>query len=201
MIQQRPIPANFTADLFVFGSGCIWSRRFQVTLTKSFSRFISERIHLFQSVSLRFVTRIAGLPKMEGFLNLIRLFWGWVFSYISRIHTAYIGEDSSILGTWNVWWEIGYKVQLEFYETTKLEICVVIQANCCRIVYTSLYLVYTKKQMWYTCSLYYRDLDRSIYQSIWSILHVYIEKMPVQAVCIFTSICIIIVEAAKYITE
>ena len=24
--------------------------------------------------------------------------------YISRIHTAYIGEDSSILGTWNVWW-------------------------------------------------------------------------------------------------
>ena len=31
-------------------------------------------------------------------LNLIRLFWGWVFFYISRIHTAYIGEDSSILG-------------------------------------------------------------------------------------------------------
>ena len=24
--------------------------------------------------------------------------------YISRIHTAYIGEDSSILSTWNVWW-------------------------------------------------------------------------------------------------
>ena len=32
-------------------------------------------------------------------LNLIRLFWGWVSPYISRIHTAYIGEDSSILGT------------------------------------------------------------------------------------------------------
>ena len=32
-------------------------------------------------------------------LNLIRLFWGWVFPYITRIHTAYIGEDSSILGT------------------------------------------------------------------------------------------------------
>ena len=32
------------------------------------------------------------VPKMEGFLNLIRLFWGWVFPYISRIHTAYIGE-------------------------------------------------------------------------------------------------------------
>ena len=25
-------------------------------------------------------------------LNLIRLFWGWGFPYISRIHTAYIGE-------------------------------------------------------------------------------------------------------------
>ena len=26
-------------------------------------------------------------------------FWGWAFPYISRIHGAYIGEDSSILGT------------------------------------------------------------------------------------------------------
>ena len=26
-------------------------------------------------------------------LNLIRLFWEWVFPYISRIHTAYIGEN------------------------------------------------------------------------------------------------------------
>ena len=24
-------------------------------------------------------------------LNLLRLFWGWVFPYISHIHTAYIG--------------------------------------------------------------------------------------------------------------
>ncbi len=31
------------------------------------------------------------VPKMEV-LNLIRLFSGWVFPYISRIHTAYIGE-------------------------------------------------------------------------------------------------------------
>ena len=31
------------------------------------------------------------VPKMEV-LNLIRLFWGWGFPYISRIHTAYIGE-------------------------------------------------------------------------------------------------------------
>ena len=31
------------------------------------------------------------VPKMKV-LNLIRPFWGWVFPYISRIHTAYIGE-------------------------------------------------------------------------------------------------------------
>ena len=40
------------------------------------------------------------VPKMEGFLNLIfGYFGGGYFPYISRIHTAYIGEDSSILGT------------------------------------------------------------------------------------------------------
>ena len=32
-------------------------------------------------------------------LNLIRLFWGCVSPYISRIHTAYIGFRTSILGT------------------------------------------------------------------------------------------------------
>ena len=39
------------------------------------------------------------LPKMEDFLNLIRLLWGGGFPYISHIHTACIGEESSILGT------------------------------------------------------------------------------------------------------
>ena len=43
-------------------------------------------------------------PKMQV-LNLTRLFWGWVFLYISRIHTAYIGEDSSILGTTSMFGE------------------------------------------------------------------------------------------------
>ena len=38
------------------------------------------------------------VPKMEV-LNLIRPFWGWVLPYMGRIHTAYIGEDSSTLGT------------------------------------------------------------------------------------------------------
>ena len=39
------------------------------------------------------------VPKMEV-LNLISgCFVGVVFPYISRIHTAYVGEDSSILGT------------------------------------------------------------------------------------------------------
>ena len=32
-------------------------------------------------------------------IQLIRLSWGWVISYMSPIHTAYIGEDSSILAT------------------------------------------------------------------------------------------------------
>ena len=45
------------------------------------------------------------VPKMEGFLKLIAgyLGGGWVFPYIS-LHTAYIGEDTFILGTSNVWW-------------------------------------------------------------------------------------------------
>ena len=47
---------------------------------------------------LPFVHQEFQVPKLEV-LNLIRLFWGWGFPYISRIHTAYIGEDSSILGT------------------------------------------------------------------------------------------------------
>ena len=44
-----------------------------------------------------FTERVQG-PKMEV-LYLIRLFWGWGFAYISRKHTAYMGEDFSILGT------------------------------------------------------------------------------------------------------
>ena len=41
------------------------------------------------------------VPKLEGFLHLMfGYFGGWGnFPYISRIHTAYMGEDSSILGT------------------------------------------------------------------------------------------------------
>ena len=38
------------------------------------------------------------VPKMQV-LNLIRLFWRCVFPYISRIHTAYIGFCTCILGT------------------------------------------------------------------------------------------------------
>ena len=49
--------------------------------------------------SAGFTKNFRYIPKIEV-LNLIRLLWGWVFPYVSRIHTAYIGEDSSILGTW-----------------------------------------------------------------------------------------------------
>ena len=36
-------------------------------------------------------TEMIQVPKNGG-TEPIRLFWGWVFLYISRIHTAYIGE-------------------------------------------------------------------------------------------------------------
>ena len=39
--------------------------------------------------NLLFVHHTFQVPKMEV-LSLIRRFLGWVFSYISRIHTAYI---------------------------------------------------------------------------------------------------------------
>ena len=43
------------------------------------------------------------VPKMEV-LNLTRLFFELVFPYISRIHTAYIGDSAPPMrGTWNVW--------------------------------------------------------------------------------------------------
>ena len=47
-------------------------------------------------------------------LNLIRLFWGrFFFPYISRIHTAYTGEDSSIVGTNEMFGEVvGPKARL-----------------------------------------------------------------------------------------
>ena len=44
------------------------------------------------------------VPKMEGFLNLISGHFGVGFYLTWALHTAYIGEDSSILGTWNVGW-------------------------------------------------------------------------------------------------
>ena len=49
-------------------------------------------------MALRGVARPNQVPKMEGFLYLIAGYFG-VFRYISRTHTADIGEDSSILGT------------------------------------------------------------------------------------------------------
>ena len=46
------------------------------------------------------------VPKKEESwtLNKAILRGGGVFLYISLTNTAYIGEDSSILGTWNVGW-------------------------------------------------------------------------------------------------
>ena len=43
------------------------------------------------------------VPNLEV-LYLLRLFRGWGFPYINRIHTVCIREDSSILGSWIDWW-------------------------------------------------------------------------------------------------
>ena len=63
---------------------------------------MSKSWHFFKICSKVSGIKNAGTqPKMQV-LNLVRLFLGggWVFPYISRIHTAYIGEDEpSILGT------------------------------------------------------------------------------------------------------
>ena len=47
-------------------------------------------------------------------LNLTRLFWRWVSPYISRIYTAYIGEDSSILDTNDMFGDLTYPIPLPF---------------------------------------------------------------------------------------
>ena len=46
------------------------------------------------------------VPRMEVLYLISGYFRGGFPVSISRIHTAYMGEDSSILGTWNVWWLI-----------------------------------------------------------------------------------------------
>ena len=51
-------------------------------------------------------SKVSGIPKMQ-LLSLIGLFWALGFP----LHKPYpyswnIGEDSSVLGTWNVWWWI-----------------------------------------------------------------------------------------------
>ena len=59
-----------------------------------------------------------GEPRGSGFITKSFRYLKWRYErtllqatlgvgklpYLSRIHTAYIGEDSSILYTWNVWW-------------------------------------------------------------------------------------------------
>ena len=46
------------------------------------------------------------VPRMEVLYLISCYFRGGFPVCISRIHTTYMGEDSSILGTWNVWWLI-----------------------------------------------------------------------------------------------
>ena len=43
------------------------------------------------------------VPKLEV-LNLIRLFWGWVFPHISLTYRLIYRWVPPFLGTWNLWW-------------------------------------------------------------------------------------------------
>ena len=71
------------------------------------------------------------VPKIQV-LNLIRLYWGWVFPYISRIHTAYIGvSDSSILGTFPKCLVMGFRTNHQQYFKGLLR---VLALNACRKV-------------------------------------------------------------------
>ncbi len=60
------------------------------------------------------------VPKMDGFLYLpYKAILGvGKLPYISRIHTAYIGFCTSILGTSNVWWIFHVRKVLPSWELT-----------------------------------------------------------------------------------
>ena len=102
-------------QLVTFGPPCTeWDRLFFVAQTfKGAKQKGQHLLGLRQSYHQKLQ-----VPKMEV-LNFIRLFWGWIFPYISRIHTAFIGEDSCILGTWNVWWYhiVDHERETHFPET------------------------------------------------------------------------------------
>ena len=76
LIGRRNIPLIYTTySPCLLGGGYMLPTFFEGTITKTL-RYLKSR-----------------------YWTLFRLFWRWFFPYISRIHTAYIGEDSSILGT------------------------------------------------------------------------------------------------------
>ena len=93
--QTRILQGDNCPDI-VLNSGGPW---FQQHLPETFSQ---------NSWASLKSPKVSSVPKMEGFLNLIRLMRRFLgvgkLPHRSRIHTAYIGEDSSILGTWNVRW-------------------------------------------------------------------------------------------------
>ena len=67
-------------------------------------------------------------------LDLIRLFWGWVFPYISLTYTAYIGEASSILGTNEMFGENTTESRAKSHEN-----CKILSSHRVRLALVSLY--------------------------------------------------------------
>ena len=62
------------------------------------ANLILERL-VAKSFKYQWVPRVHHL-NWKGFLNVVRLFWGWVFAYAVSIQLV----STSIVGTWNVWW-------------------------------------------------------------------------------------------------
>ena len=100
-LERKQLPTQTTPRS---GTSLLPSRASLAISSSSLLEFVLKKtsllvadIEIQQRMFLNIYHQKFQVPKMQG-LNLIRLFWGWVFPYISRIHTAYIGEDTSILG-------------------------------------------------------------------------------------------------------
>ena len=88
-------------------SGRLFRFRYKSTLVGHFPDEPKTRRFGFLCQKQRFFLEIASHQKFQV-LYLLRLFWGWGFPYISRIriHTAYVGGDSSISDTTEIFGEL-----------------------------------------------------------------------------------------------
>ena len=94
--------------------------KFNVTETlkeSSFSTFHFSRGELLNFGSGPKVFRYLRKRYPEHFGRLFEAVGKLLYPYKPYLHTAYIGGDSSILGTWNVWWMMF--MNMDLYITSK----------------------------------------------------------------------------------